>query len=174
MTAVLVGSGTQNEPVAIAASTTNPSSSSIAPIAPETPGPEPVGLDALAVGIDLGVVVRNVVTGEDVTLRNEDEQFESASLVKILIALDALDRGEPTSTVVTMLAASDDDIANLLWTAGGEGSLVPSGRSGSGCATRSGRGTRTGGATRRRPPRTSPRPTGTCGTRRTVRSCSRR
>jgi hypothetical protein len=49
---------------------------------------------------------------------------KSASLVKILIALDALNRGESTATAVRMLSASDDEIANRLWSAGGGGKLV--------------------------------------------------
>jgi len=75
-------------------------------------------------GIELGAVVHDRRTGKDVLLDQPDRQFESASLVKLLIALDAMERGEPTSTVAHMLSTSDDNEANRLWGAGGAGRIV--------------------------------------------------
>jgi D-alanyl-D-alanine carboxypeptidase len=75
-------------------------------------------------GIELGAVVYDRRTGKDVLLDEPDRQFESASLVKLLIGLDAMERGEPTSTVAHMLSVSDDNEANRLWGAGGAGRIV--------------------------------------------------
>ncbi|MCS7479946.1 serine hydrolase [Umezawaea endophytica] len=97
-----------------------------APTSPPDPGPlKPGGLDELAEGIDLGVVVRDLDTGEDLHAHNPDQRFDSASLVKILIALDALeDQGEPDTAVVGMLSTSDDDEASRMWSAGGSTRIV--------------------------------------------------
>ncbi|MFC3449566.1 hypothetical protein [Amycolatopsis speibonae] len=48
-----------------------------------------------------------------------DRSYTSASLVKLLIALEALQAGTPPGTVQRMLSVSDDDIASRLWTAHG-------------------------------------------------------
>ncbi|HEX6347612.1 serine hydrolase [Umezawaea sp.] len=90
------------------------------------PGPRELdGLAELAEGIDLGVVVRDRQTGEDLYAHNPDQRFDSASLVKILIALDALEnQGEREATVAEMLATSDDEEASRMWSAGGGARLV--------------------------------------------------
>jgi len=57
-----------------------------------------------------------------------DRHYQSASLVKLLIALDVLARppvDEPTrARIGSMLAASDDAEASAFWAAGGGGSIV--------------------------------------------------
>ncbi|WP_199442161.1 hypothetical protein [Umezawaea beigongshangensis] len=58
-----------------------------------------------------------------------EERFASASLVKLLIALDVLDRtpdvpDETRRRLRLMLSASDDDVASELWTAGGGPEIV--------------------------------------------------
>lgn len=53
-----------------------------------------------------------------------DAPFATQSLVKLLIALDALDRGTPAATVARMLSLSDDSVAGRLWTAGGNTRIV--------------------------------------------------
>ncbi|WNV82259.1 serine hydrolase [Umezawaea sp. Da 62-37] len=91
-----------------------------------TPVPnEPGDLAALAEGIDVGVVVRDLDSGDDLASFNPDQEFDSASLVKILIALDALENGrEPDATIVHMLSTSDDDEASRMWSDGGGGRIV--------------------------------------------------
>jgi hypothetical protein len=58
-----------------------------------------------------------------------EEPFASASLVKLLIALDVLERSpeapeETRRRLRLMLSASDDDVANELWSAGGGPEIV--------------------------------------------------
>ncbi|HWO66474.1 MAG TPA: serine hydrolase [Umezawaea sp.] len=122
---------------AVTATSFPPSSEEPPPALPEpepTPAsPEPGltprkpggGLAELAEGIDLGVVMRDLDTGTDLFAHNPDQGFDSASLVKILIALDALEnQDEPEATVVRMLSTSDDDEASRMWSAGGGRRIV--------------------------------------------------
>ena len=83
--------------------------------APE-PTPEPVALADVAPSARRGVVVHDLRSGAELFAERPDEPFPTASVVKLLIALDALDRGAaPARDVARMIATSDDDIANRLW-----------------------------------------------------------
>lgn len=97
-----------------------------------------------ALGESMGKAARGVVpharvgfevldrdTGTVLAHLNTQQQFPSMSLVKLLIALDTLDRGPrvPPDAATQgqlhrMLAASDDAIANALWQADGGPALV--------------------------------------------------
>jgi hypothetical protein len=73
-----------------------------------------------------GFEVFDLHTGTVLTSRHPDQQFAAMSVVKLLIALDALARdnwvtpdGERQQEIHQMLADSDDEIANQMWTAGG-------------------------------------------------------
>jgi hypothetical protein len=78
----------------------------------------------------VGIVVFDHQSGQPVLEHNADMRFSTASLVKLLIAVDLLDRrhgavGETESTQVhTMLSASDDDIADALWDEDGGPDIV--------------------------------------------------
>lgn len=86
---------------------------------------KPGGLVEFAEGIDLGVVMRDLHTGEDLFAHNADQPFDSASLVKILIALDGLTaKRYPPDEVVRMLATSDDDAASRMWSDAGGSRIV--------------------------------------------------
>ncbi|MFL6126237.1 hypothetical protein [Actinophytocola sp.] len=66
----------------------------------------------------LGAVVFDRGTGTELLAVEPDRQFRSASLVKLLIAVDALGRGANATTrnkIARMLSMSDDDIASELW-----------------------------------------------------------
>jgi hypothetical protein len=67
-------------------------------------------------------------TGQLLLAVNPDRTFRSASLVKLLIAMDALDRdpdSDRTSQLVrTMLVESNDEIASMLWVEGGGARIV--------------------------------------------------
>ncbi len=70
-------------------------------------------------------------TGSIVASQNADQQVASMSVVKLLIALDVLARNNWTipdagtqQQLHQMLANSDDEIANELWTAGGGPAIV--------------------------------------------------
>jgi hypothetical protein len=80
------------------------------------------GLEAAARQVEpnttLGAVVLDRVDGGAVLSVNPDRQFRSASLVKLLIAIDALHGGadEPDrERLARMLSTSDDEIASSFW-----------------------------------------------------------
>lgn len=80
------------------------------------PEPEPVSLAGFAPSVRRGVLVHDLRSGAELFAERPDEPFPTASVVKLLIALDALDRGAaPARDVARMIATSDDDIANRLW-----------------------------------------------------------
>jgi hypothetical protein len=75
-----------------------------------------VDLGGVAPGVRRGVAVFDLRAGEEVFAEQPDEPFPAASVIKLLIALDALESGSaPVGSVSRMLAASSDDIANRLW-----------------------------------------------------------
>ncbi|MFI7117843.1 hypothetical protein [Amycolatopsis sp. NPDC049868] len=85
------------------------------------PGPPPKSVDIQALadlvpGGQVSVVVHDRTTGKNTVSLKPDRSYTSASLVKLLIALEALQAGTPPGTVQRMLSASDDDIASRLWT----------------------------------------------------------
>lgn len=71
---------------------------------------------------EVGALVVDRTSGTELLAIEPDRQFRSASLAKLLMAIDALERGADPKTrkqISVMLALSDDDIANTLWVAGG-------------------------------------------------------
>ncbi|MCP2260535.1 Beta-lactamase class A [Streptoalloteichus tenebrarius] len=105
-------------------------------VEPTAPSPAPLPRDAgsgasaeralaaaraAAPGTALGVAVYDRRRGAFLARYGADRRFTSASLVKVLIALEALDRqrGGPSAGLADqlhqMLARSDDGIANVLW-----------------------------------------------------------
>jgi D-alanyl-D-alanine carboxypeptidase len=74
--------------------------------------------------VDVGIVVEDRTTGTDLRADDQDHAFRSASVIKLLIALDALERGESAELVTHMLSTSDDGEANRLWEAGGSWDVV--------------------------------------------------
>lgn len=73
---------------------------------------------------DVGVVVFDRTRSRITVAYNAEEQFTSASLVKLLIAFDALERGASESDVHVMIAESHDAIAGQLWVEGDGPALV--------------------------------------------------
>jgi beta-lactamase family protein len=76
-----------------------------------------------------GVVVFDRVENETLHADNTGQQFRSASLVKLLIGIDLVDRGivtprRPSPRLTRMLADSDDEIASELWMSGGGPRIV--------------------------------------------------
>jgi hypothetical protein len=75
----------------------------------------------------VGAVVLDREGGGKPLAVNPDRQFRSASLVKLLIAVDALEQGadqEDRQRLARMLAASDDDVASSYWVLGGRPDIV--------------------------------------------------
>ncbi|WP_063001855.1 hypothetical protein [Nocardia mikamii] len=81
-------------------------------------------------GSQVGIDVVDTVTGTSLAGLNTDQQFYTASVVKLLIALDELKSGnwQPDSDTAAqlsqMLSASDDDIADALWDTRGGPDIV--------------------------------------------------
>lgn len=83
--------------------------------------------DAVEPNTTVGAVVFDRMTEQTRLTINPDRQFRSASLVKLLIAIDVLERGadaEDRRQLAQMLAVSDDDIASSYWVLGGRPDIV--------------------------------------------------
>jgi hypothetical protein len=98
-----------------------------------TPAPaakaEPVKVTAAALDKIVGdgevsAVVFDRDRGTTITSVHADRGYTSASLVKLLIALSALEQGGPVADVQRMLSRSDDDLASRFWSAYGGPSIV--------------------------------------------------
>ncbi|MEV4596157.1 hypothetical protein AB0K15_01995 [Amycolatopsis sp. NPDC049253] len=74
----------------------------------------------------VSAVIYDRTKGTTVLSVNADRAYTSASLVKLMIAVSALDNGTPAGTVKEMLARSDDTTASALWVANGETKIVES------------------------------------------------
>jgi hypothetical protein len=88
-------------------------------------------LVAAAQGVEanttLGAVVFDRKAGAELLSVEADRQFHSASLVKLLIAVDALHQGASTAErkkISRMLSMSDDTIASTMWVDNGGPRLV--------------------------------------------------
>ncbi len=101
-----------------------PSSSSTTSVATTaTAAPPKTPVRALPTGAELAdlvpgklsVLVHDRGTGRDLVSLRPDATYPAASLVKLLIALEALRQGEPAGAVAEMLSRSDDEIASRLW-----------------------------------------------------------
>lgn len=96
------------------------------------PGPASAassGTPHVPAGVTAGYVVFDRQAGKVTSQRNAHRRFRSASVVKILIAIDYLEshssvpRGDLT-LLAKMLRVSDDAAATSLWTRGGRGRIV--------------------------------------------------
>lgn len=82
-------------------------------------------------GATVGFLVLDRDTGQSSIRYQEHRQFRSASLVKLLIALDFLESRDPAAIpdddlalLESMLRSSDDDAASVLWVRGGFEAVV--------------------------------------------------
>ncbi|MET9490233.1 hypothetical protein [Nocardia sp. NPDC006630] len=81
-------------------------------------------------GAEAGIEVMDTQNGMMLAATNQDQQFYTASVVKLLIALDVLDDpaaqsdSSTTDAVRRMLSASDDGIADQLWESHGGAAIV--------------------------------------------------
>jgi hypothetical protein len=125
-------------PVAVATpvqSSAAPVEPSVAPVQPSavkpTPAPKRPAVDVTAAvrsvqkSATVGAFVLDRQTGAELVSVNPDRTFHSASLVKLLIALDVLHSGAgDRERVRRMLRFSDDPIASELWTRSGGVAMV--------------------------------------------------
>lgn len=86
------------------------------------PAIDPAVLEAAARKVEpnttLGAVVYDRASGATALSLDADRQFRSASLVKLMIAIDALHQGVSAAEreqLSRMLSVSDDDIASAFW-----------------------------------------------------------
>lgn len=80
-------------------------------------------------GVRAGYVVYDRGSGKVVLRHGERRTFRSASLVKLLIVLDHLERAdgvtqEDLELLRPMLRSSDDRVATVFWNRGGKGAIV--------------------------------------------------
>ncbi|MFJ9363490.1 hypothetical protein ACIRRA_03590 [Nocardia sp. NPDC101769] len=81
-------------------------------------------------GTEVGIEVVDTTTGAVIADLNADQQFYTASVVKLLIALDELKSqgwkpdSDTAGQLDRMLSASDDDIADRLWGRNGGNAIV--------------------------------------------------
>ncbi|WP_327092927.1 hypothetical protein OIE66_20470 [Nonomuraea sp. NBC_01738] len=80
-------------------------------------------------GTTAGWVVFDRTSGKIVTHRNAHRKFRSASVIKILIAIDHLERHKSVTPadarlLQIMLRSSDDGAATAFWDRGGKGAIV--------------------------------------------------
>ena len=82
-------------------------------------------------GATVGLALWDTGTGELLASVNGDRQFYTASVVKLLMALDVLHTGgwhapgdAQRARIAAMLSASADDAADAYWHAGGRGAIV--------------------------------------------------
>lgn len=79
----------------------------------------------LVPGGQLAALVYDRQENKTLLAEHADTVYTTASLVKLLIAFDALDKGTSSeSTVTQMLSRSDDNIASSLWVSQGGPSIV--------------------------------------------------
>ncbi|RMI35214.1 hypothetical protein EBN03_02670 [Nocardia stercoris] len=117
------------------AETTAPATTS-APATSAQPAPTGIAqqmadaVNAVSPGSDIGIEVVDTQTGTVLAALNTDKQFYTASVVKLMIALDDLQsrdwQPDPDreALIRRMLEASDDDIANQLWDTNGGTAIV--------------------------------------------------
>lgn len=130
-------------PVEVGTPTAAPVESAVPPVKPSakpappapsavkpTPAPKrPVDVAGAVRGVQksatVGALVIDRQTGAELVSVNADRKFHSASLVKLLIALDALHSGSgDRDRVRRMLQLSDDPIASELWTRSGGVAMI--------------------------------------------------
>jgi hypothetical protein len=97
------------------------------------PGPAPVDPAPVVAGVRrspgvVSAIVFDRAAGRYLLVEKPDRPFQSASLVKLLIALDALSSPPPDertrARLRAMLSTSDDAVASQFWSAGGGGAIV--------------------------------------------------
>ena len=94
------------------------------PPPPALPAVNAAELDRLVAGGRLGAVVFDRQRGAATVSAHADRAYTSASLVKLLIALSALEQHGPVAQVQRMLSRSDDALASQFWMDYGGPSIV--------------------------------------------------
>jgi hypothetical protein len=94
------------------------------PAKEQTPAVKAADLDRLVRGGNVSAVVFDRQRDATTVSVHADRGYTSASLVKLLIALQVLDRNGPAADVQRMLSRSDDDLASRFWVSYGGTSIV--------------------------------------------------
>ncbi|QYC41322.1 hypothetical protein Nocox_18565 [Nonomuraea coxensis DSM 45129] len=101
----------------------------LAALAPPAAATAVTGPPRVPAGTTAAWVVFDRHAGRFVAARNAHRKYRSASVVKILIAIDYLERRRSVpkadaDLLKIMLRASDDDAASTLWDRGGKGQII--------------------------------------------------
>ncbi|MEU4672761.1 hypothetical protein AB0F91_33550 [Amycolatopsis sp. NPDC023774] len=120
--------------------TSEPPTSSTTPTTPSTPLPDPSAVaddvvDAVTAasrGTKVGLAVYDTKTGKTLALSDAETPYYTASVVKLLIALDSLyddgtwqvPAGDTADELTDMISGSNDAIADKLWEADGGTAIV--------------------------------------------------
>ncbi len=116
----------------VAGPSAGPASASSAPGTPSVPAParpHQAAPPRVPAGTTASWLVFDRKAGKAVATRYAHRKFRSASVIKILMAIDFLERREDVSPadarlLKVMLRQSDDDAASTLWDRGGKGAIV--------------------------------------------------
>lgn len=87
-------------------------------------------IQAVSPGTEVGIDVVDLDSGTTLVGLNPDQRFYTASVVKLLIALDVLNQpgrqpdSDTAARVTAMLSGSDDNIADALWDENGGDAIV--------------------------------------------------
>ena len=120
--------GSPPEPVAPAPrAAVQPEERSVPPVGHAAPAQVEEAAARVEPNTIVGALVLDRVSGARPVAVNADRPFRSASLVKLLIAIDALEHGMDVADrerLFRMLTVSDDDIASSFWVRGGGPDIV--------------------------------------------------
>ncbi|MEU0532291.1 hypothetical protein [Amycolatopsis tolypomycina] len=111
------------------AAKTEPTATSATPTPTPSTKADPVEVDAGKLDKIMrdgtaSAVVFDRDSGKTTVSVRADRGYTSASIVKLLIALSALEQGGPAADVQRMLSRSDDDLASRFWSAYGGPAIV--------------------------------------------------
>jgi hypothetical protein len=106
-----------------ATSTSATSTSATSTSATSTSAAEP-GAAATEADSRFSLVVFDRTTGKAVVNENSSTAYPAESVVKLLIAITALQNGEDEDIVAEMLMTSDDNVANTMWTRYGNVAII--------------------------------------------------
>ncbi|MFI6290679.1 hypothetical protein ACIBEJ_03800 [Nonomuraea sp. NPDC050790] len=127
--AVPLMAGCAGSPSSAQTAGAHPAGSGTAGAVEKTPVPRVVKKPKVPAGTTAGYVVFDRTTGKIVVHQNARRKFRSASVSKILIAIDYLERNRSVPAADArllriMLRSSDDGAATAFWNRGGKGAII--------------------------------------------------
>ncbi|MEU8196655.1 hypothetical protein AB0C10_23010 [Microbispora amethystogenes] len=130
LTALLTACAANGAPATTLTTATTPATGTTAKSVPHASAQAAAKPVRVPAGVTAGYSVVDLTTGKTVAQHLAHHRFRSASVVKILIATDYLERhrgaipARDRALLTPMLRGSDDDAATALWRRGGQGEIV--------------------------------------------------